>query len=299
MNKINRQGKLLRHYNRLNGIIKGKFHPPVMVDVDPVNGMCNLNCEWCSQKNTKYGDNKRVLMPKKMMVELGPFCAKWGVKAWRISGDSEPLLNNEIDTLIESGHQSKIDVGLVTNGILLDRPKKLRLLHYLGISLDATDADSWAKFKGANPNLFYKILENIKKVREENPLLDISLKFVKWKDNFDDNDAKKLAKNLGCNCIIRDPIPVPEFDVCLSTPIGGVFKADGSFDICCDARGEYVLAKDYQKLLNVWGTDKHKNLIKSITPRKCDGCAKTDMNFILHNIMQDGIHTDKSQINFI
>ena len=297
MKKISNQAKLLKHYSRLNGIIKGKFHPPVMVDVDPVNGMCNLDCEWCSQGKSRV--NERILMSKKKMEELGKFCSKWGVKAWRISGNSEPLLNKNIDILIESGYKNNIDIGLITNGILLDIPKNLGLLNYLGISLDATDKNTWAKYKRASPELFNKIINNIKKVRKEYPSLDISIKFVKWKDNFKEEDAKNLAEKLGCNCIIRDPIPNAEFYRCLATPLGGVFKADGSFDLCCDARGKFVLAKDYQELLEVWGTKKHKELIKSINPKKCEGCAKTEINYILENVMQEGPYTDKSQINFI
>ncbi|MBW3020339.1 radical SAM protein [Candidatus Woesearchaeota archaeon] len=299
MVKVHRHAKLLKHYDRIQGILKGEFKPPVLTDVDPVNGPCNLDCKWCCQRYSREGNRERILMSEQMLSDLGPFSKKWGVKAWRIAGDTEPLLNPNIDILFQSGYDNGIDMGLITNGVLLDKPKNLGLLNFLGISLDATDREVWAKAKNSKPELFDRIISNIKKVREENPDLDISIKFVDWNNNFNHDDAKKFAEDLGCNCIIRDLIKRPDFDRCLATPLGGVFKADGSFDLCCDARGKYVLANNWDELLEIWGTEKHKELINTIIPKKCGGCAKLDLNFILQNIVQEGPDTGKSQINFI
>jgi len=60
-------------------------------------------------------------------------------------------------------------------------------------------------------------------------------------------------------------------DKCEVTPIAGLtFAADGWAYACCDLRGEEQgrLCR-WNEILDVWGSDKHKELIKKIDPKKC------------------------------
>ena len=60
-------------------------------------------------------------MKEEKMIRLGPFSRDWGIKSWRIAGDSEPLLHKEINDWITSGFEAGNDVRLITNGVYLER----------------------------------------------------------------------------------------------------------------------------------------------------------------------------------
>ena len=59
--KIDPKIKLLRHRKNVEGIVSGKFEPPVMVDVDVVEGFCNLDCAWCSQAKSRALKPRRAV----------------------------------------------------------------------------------------------------------------------------------------------------------------------------------------------------------------------------------------------
>ena len=156
--RIDNRLKLLAHPDRLLGIQTGDFAPPVLVDIDPVDGVCNLDCEWCCQAASR-ASRPTKFMSEETMRRLGPFSRDWGVKSWRIAGDSEPLLNKNINTLIASGAEAGIDMGLITNGVYLERitPESLERLDWLGVSLDAGTPETWSRLKKSPAENFEKI----------------------------------------------------------------------------------------------------------------------------------------------
>ncbi|MEO1992740.1 MAG: radical SAM protein [Pirellulales bacterium] len=332
--QVSSEAKLLHHPEHIHGITTGRFLPPIMVDIDPVDGVCNLDCTWCCQAQSRSARPAKF-MNQETMLRLGPFCKDWGVKSWRISGDSEPLLNRNINTLIRSGYESDIDIGLITNGVFLDRVTTFSNLTYLGVSLDATTASTWSKVKNSTPQGFDTIINNIKRIRNEYPCLDLCLKFVRFhakkslnKNQFSESlsiinenngseadnyveaeEMEDFAKNLGCRPIIRDAYPenlakTYKFDRCHVTPMGGVFDASHQFHLCCDARSIYVLTDDYtrddwQELPRLWGSDRHKTLIENIQPVQCVGCAKNKMNEIFEHVVMTSDNSQEYQRNFI
>lgn len=325
--------KLLRFSNRVQEVVRGKFPPPIMADIDAVSGQCNLDCEWCAQRRSRQGQ-KPSFMTVETMEKIGPFCKKWGVKSWRIAGNSEPTLNPNIHKLFASGKKSGIDMGLITNGTLLHKVKNLGFLRWIGISLDATNRETWSSLKGSVPGNFDRIINSVKHIRKEHPGVEISLKFVRWSEdihlgrkefslkpfsakaknrsrsNFE--DAKILpqfAEALGAKYILRDALPKDmsntyKFKVCRGTPFYATFGADHKFYLCCDVRDNYVLTDDYTKnnwkdLLDLWGSKKHKNLLALINPKKCQFCSKAHLNTIIENVILDSEHSHEYQVNFI
>jgi len=319
--------KLLRFSDRVQGIMKGKFLPPIMADVDVVSGSCNLDCEWCCQRKSREG-KKPFFMSVDTMKKMGPFCKKWGIKSWRIAGDSEPTLNPNIDVLLRSGNENGIDVGLITNGVFLDKVKNIKVLKWIGISLDASTAKTWSRLKGSPQTNFYRIMDNVKRIRKLYPAVEITFKFTRWSrkyhlgrkdfskkkqvlkqlDNFKDAELlPALAKKMGVQYIIHDAFPKKpdyQFDVCRGTPLYATFGADHKFYVCCDRRYDYVLTDDYTKnnwkeLLKLWGSDKHKRIVASINPKTCPYCSKAWLNTIMENIIIDGRYSKNYQVNFI
>ncbi len=320
--------KLLRHYDRVQGILNGKFLPPIMADIDLTSGLCNVDCEWCNQRKTRE-ELKEIFMSVKTMERMGQFCREWGVKSWRIAGNSEPTLNPSIDVLLNSGHENGIDMGLITNGILLDRVRNLHLLNWLGISLDAATAGTWSRLKHSSEENFYRIMDNVRNIRKNIPNLEITLKFIRWsedtdlgrkdfsnekmeilgiRNNYADADIlPELARELGVKYTIRDAFlrkPAYKFEVCRGTPLYATFRADHKFSLCCDRRNDFILTDDYtrndwRELYDLWGSEKHKDLLASINPKECQFCSKEWLNTIMENIILDGKHTKEYQVNFI
>ncbi|MAC20755.1 MAG: hypothetical protein CMJ23_13975 [Phycisphaerae bacterium] len=326
--------KLLAHPDRLLGIQSGRFTPPILVDIDPVDGVCNLDCEWCCQAASR-SSRPTKFMSEATMNRLGSFSRDWGVKSWRIAGDSEPLLHKGINTLIGSGSESEIDMGLITNGVYLERltPDSLAKLDWLGISLDAGTGETWSRLKKSPASNFEKILDNIADVRSKAPTLDVAIKFLRWSstehlgkedfghgllpviepstteaDNSNDvEQVKEIAADLGVRAIIKNAYPRDfadkyRFTKCHATPLGGVFDASHTFHLCCDARGIFVLTDDYtrddwQEMPRLWGGERHRELIDSIDPRKCVGCAKHAINEVLESHLIVGDRSE--QLNFI
>lgn len=327
--------KLLHHPGNIRGIQERKLRPPIMVDVDPVDGVCNLDCAWCCQAASR-SSRPAKFMTREMMRDLGSFCGRWGVKSWRISGDSEPLLNKDINYLIEAGSANNIEMGLITNGVFLERLTKesLATLTYLGVSLDASTAETWSLLKQDTPDNFRKIVDNIKCVRRLVPSLDISLKFVKWDTNVNlahndfgtrqlpSSDLRTaqeagnrsevdglvaLAEQLGVKPRIKEAFWFGmsdgyRFEMCHATPLGGVFDASHKFHLCCDARNRFVLTDDYtrdnwQELPRLWNSKRHWDLMKSIRPKECKGCAKYKLNEVLEGMVVSP--TPQMQVNFI
>lgn len=336
MRTLSTEAKLLRHVDRVQGAVSGEYKPPVMVDVDPVNGVCNLDCEWCCQAASRHSAKAPTVMPDATMVRLGRFSREFGIKAWRISSDSEPLLNKNLDILIRSGHENGIDMGLITNGVLLERSQELHRLRWVGVSLDAATAATWSRLKRSHESNFHKILDNVRRIRKTWPSLEVTLKFLRWRDDsslakneFSTNDLPiidrekpqqtdnyldadllpDLANRLDCKYLIKDAYPKDfanhyRFNKCLATPLGGVFGADHRFHLCCDARGVYILTDDYtrddwQELPRLWGSDTHRKLVDSIAGKNCAGCAKHLVNEILESVVLDGPQTEQAQVNFI
>ncbi|MFC1789591.1 radical SAM protein [Patescibacteria group bacterium] len=319
--------RLLRFSDRIQGIMKGKLLAPVLADVDPVSGSCNLDCEWCAQRDSREAKIP-LFMSVDTMKKLGPFCRKWGVKAWRMAGDSEPTLNQNIHVLFKSGHDNGIDMGLITNGTLLNKVKNLNYLTWIGISLDAATAKTWSRLKGSPEKNFHKIMDNVRYIRKNFPNVEITFKFTRWSnklhlgrkdfsskkkilkknDNYD--DAKllpALAKKMNVNYFIHDALPKKpkyQFDVCRGVSLYATFGADHKFYLCCDRRNYYILTNDYtrnnwRELYKLWGSPKHKKLIASINPKKCPFCSKAWLNTIMENIILDGKYTKGYQVNFI
>jgi organic radical activating enzyme len=327
--------KLLRFADRVQSLAKGEFPPPIMADIDAVSGRCNLDCEWCAQRTSRQSQ-KPVYMSRDSMEKIGPFCREWGVRSWRIAGNSEPTLNPDIHYLFESGHKNDIDMGLITNGTLLDAVKNIHMLRWIGISLDATNAETWSKLKGSPKENFQRIINSIKRIKKDFPEVEISIKFVRWSEdvhlsrqdfsldpadknkagqgknrsNFSDAEIlPQFAKELGVKYILRDALPKTmasryRFKICRGTPLYATFGADHKFYLCCDVRSGYVLTDDYtrnnwQELREMWGSKKHKDLVASINPKNCQFCSKERLNTIIENIILDGEHSKEYQVNFI
>jgi radical SAM protein with 4Fe4S-binding SPASM domain len=113
---------------------------------------------------------------------------EWDRKACIHITGGEPLLKPELLPLLDHLNQQSVveEIGIITNGILVNREKMRRLsdfpkLKRIKISLDGADAETndAIRSKGA----FEKVTQNISLVREEKRL-EIMVMFTVMKKNF-------------------------------------------------------------------------------------------------------------------
>ena len=82
-----------------------------------------------------------------------------------------------------------------------------------------------------------------------------------------------------------------KFNKCNSTPIGGVFGADGNFWLCFNMRGKegFLLGRhdpDPYNIKRLWGGTYHKALIDNINIKECMRCGLTAYNEIIENCIK-------------
>ncbi len=149
--------KIIHHTDELNNWKEGKLVHPITVEVHPSN-KCNNACHYCSMHKVKNGQE----MSGRELGEVVDFCNTLDVKGLIFTGGGEPLMNeNTIDAIAEAS-KNKIDVGLITNGVLLHPPLNAflsSLCSWIRISLDAHTPELYKKIRGTDD--FYKVTKNI------------------------------------------------------------------------------------------------------------------------------------------
>jgi MoaA/NifB/PqqE/SkfB family radical SAM enzyme len=223
--------KLLAHVPRWSLIKRGKPIPqPALVTVDPIN-RCNLKCQWC---NAGYIlEHRARALSKQTLLELADFLGEWqgcpgwgkGVEAVCIAGGGEPLLNRNVGTFIERCVKHGIEVGVVTNGTVIDRfLEPLSLCTWVGVSVDAGSNQVFNRLKGLKPDamVFNRVIENVMRLiayakARRAPLASersgghgVSYKFLLCDGNIEDvYRAGRIAKAIGCKNYHVRPVGRP------------------------------------------------------------------------------------------
>jgi len=95
-------------------VLEGNRIKPVHIQLSPTN-KCNLKCGFCSCKNE---NRDTELSFEEIQLIISKF-STLGTKAVTITGGGEPLMHPDINEIIAEFHKYGIEVGLVTNGLLL------------------------------------------------------------------------------------------------------------------------------------------------------------------------------------
>jgi MoaA/NifB/PqqE/SkfB family radical SAM enzyme len=128
--------KLLKHLGRLKTIQEGRTPSPIMVHTMPTH-RCQLSCAHCCFKNRE--DFQLDIDPYVWMLGITQF---WmlGTRAVELSGGGEPTLYPHLSRCLEYFLTLKMKVGIITNGLSLDRIGYLmRDIAWVRISLNTLD----------------------------------------------------------------------------------------------------------------------------------------------------------------
>lgn len=205
--------KILYHFERVADFLMGKNIYPVTVEIDPSNA-CNHDCIWCTFE--LYRSKSKDMMPREILMQLVQDLADNGVKAIIWTGGGEPLLNPATMDAVKLAAKLGLDMGMATNGALLDKHKCETLVDthtYVRISLDAAKARTHKSTHRptSGRNDFKKIVENMrmlarmKKEKGSNVSLGASL-LVHPKNYKEIYDAAKLVKEIGFDFFQIKPV---------------------------------------------------------------------------------------------
>jgi GTP 3',8-cyclase len=135
-----------------------------------VTDRCNLRCRYCMpEEGVELFEHSKILKYEEI-TEVVQKAAEMGISKIRLTG-GEPLVRKDIVDLVGmiSSLKEIEDVGLTTNGILLERfaqPLKDAGLKRVNISLDTLDPERYTYLtRGGDINMVFAGIEAAKSVR--------------------------------------------------------------------------------------------------------------------------------------
>ncbi len=210
--------KILNHWEILEGIVEGKNTSPISCEIDPSN-LCNHNCVWCMYKD--FRERERSMMPKDIMFNLIYDLAKGGVKSVTFTGGGEPLTNKSTVEGLYEVTNNNLEVGLVTNGGLINDRISDAIIDncsFLRISLDAASLSTHTQLhRPKNPrkdnfNHIVKNLRHIVSLRDgTEKSMTIGVAFLVHQVNYPEiYEAAKLVKSIGVDYFQIRPVFLPD-----------------------------------------------------------------------------------------
>jgi len=325
---------------------------PVAVDTDPSN-RCQQRCTYCNAWQYRRDEGFHS-MPPGHLLKLAEFYAAWGVQSTCIAGGGEPLCNSEVPAMVARCAELGVEVGMITNGVLLThcvREVLVESARFCGVSFDGATNETYRRMRGVDH--FDCVLANVASLCEARSKarsrLDVNLKYLIHPWNYRELlGVARIAKDIGCNGVHIRPVgldnvpgapnPMAEpgfdharyasevnalieqaweleddtfrvyavrhkfganlqrvirFDACRCTPLAAVFGADGWVHLCFNMRGRdgYRLCEhtpEPREVLQHWGSDRHRDMVRAIDPQRCIRCAFTRYNEVIqHCVLSD------------
>jgi len=288
----------------------GHHIQPTHVQLNPTN-KCNLKCSFCSCSGKD--DTEMTLEQVYNILER---LHKLGVKAVTISGGGDPLCHPNINEIIKKCSELSIEVGLVTNAVLLSKLEEDLKIKWCRISLSGENLISnntknkikrmpqvdWAFSYVIIPNNYSNVVEavnlanelNLTHMRIVDDILDPSISYL--------DDIKKLLRgnSLDDSKVIYQGRK--EYTAgtksCLISLIKPSIDAHGLVYPCCGV--QYALpepSRDYSSLFcmgdnyeDIW--EKQKFFDGSI----CEKCYYESYNNLLNSMWHLG---DIQHANFV
>lgn len=193
--------KILKHIERINLWEKQGISRPITYELDMTN-ICNCRCHFCfgfyNQKNCQVSISLK--QAKNILRQIKQF----GGKAVTFTGGGDPLCNKDTIKAVEYAKKIGLDVGFITNGILLNKENIEVIVKncvWIRVSLDAASKEVYQISHGMNSNVFDNLLKNIKlltneKVKQKSSIT-IGVGFLTYdKTEKEIIDFAKLAKKL-------------------------------------------------------------------------------------------------------
>jgi len=285
--------KILFWIEELEKVIHGKYVPPICCEIDPSNN-CMLDCSFCFYR--KVLPENRGNMDMRLYRRLLNSLLKQGVKAITLTGGGEPLMNPNFQEMFDLATDLGFEVGLVTNGVLLDKVERVEKFKFIRVSLDAGCDETYFRIKGKP--LFHTVIKNVATALMKQPTVGLS--YVVCEENcYEVEKASCLSKDLGAAYIQFKPMLTANegFDLrslnltsnnkviiteryragdllpCIIAHLVGVVEFDGKVSFCCQHRGaEEMVVGNLEREDFETSWRRRLSFIGKVDPRKCPRC---------------------------
>jgi radical SAM protein with 4Fe4S-binding SPASM domain len=204
MDTDNAYHRVLRHSRRLAALLTsdGKaLDFPVMYEVE-LSRHTNLALSGTHKPKTPAVD-----LPQAAAISLLRQLVVAGGKSILFAGRGEPCLNTELPSLIALARDLGLEVGLVTNGLHMQKELITPLVRHASLvvfTLDAASSGTFAIGTGTEPENFDLVVENLVRVvrlkkRNRVPIHVVARFKVSLHNAFEMISFAKKMRELGCN----------------------------------------------------------------------------------------------------
>jgi len=194
--------KILKHIDRIVEWQKKGVSKPITYELDMTN-VCNSKCHFCfgffDQKNNLVSISLKEA--KNILNQIKNF----GGKAVTFTGGGDPLCNKDTVAAVKYAKKLGLDVGFITNGILLNKDNVKDIVSscvWIRVSLDAATKETYLKTHCLNSNIFELVVSNIKLLSKEKKKqksnITIGVGFLTYDKTINEIvDFAKLSSKLG------------------------------------------------------------------------------------------------------
>lgn len=188
--------KLLYHLDRILAWQRGERIAPIHIDMG-LTKFCNVGCIYCIGV-TQGGMKKGMMIEPDALLRFIEDCGRLGVRSIGFIGDGEPTLNPGLYDSVILAKKLDIDIGMATNGLLLDMNHAHDVLNgstFIRFNLSAAEPESFRKIHQASADKFSALIEKIealvKMKKQYNYNCTLGIQMVLIPENF--NQVLKLA----------------------------------------------------------------------------------------------------------
>jgi len=178
--------KLYYHCGRVGEFLQKGDCYPIYMEVSPV-GSCNHRCVFCAYDYIGYPNRK---LDKSVFLKFIDEVSEAGLKSMLFAGEGEPLIHPDIGEFITYTKQKGIDVGVFTNGELLDKKLNetiLKSLTFIRFSINGGNRETYKSIH--KKDVFDKVIKNLKYCatlkKKYNLDVTIGVQFVLLPENID------------------------------------------------------------------------------------------------------------------
>lgn len=265
--------KIAYYLDEINKLQNGEYVNPVSVEIDPSN-VCNAKCYWCMF--SEYREKSQAMLSWDVYLKLIYELNHLGVKSITFTGGGEPLVNRKFNDMVQVAKGLGLEVGLVTNGILLHKLKFPDQFKFIRVSLDASNPEMYLNTKGVDR--FDQVIENIQMTLKKNKTVGLSY-VVGPTNNTNLDQAEEMAHELGVAYIQIKPAYIEnriftdyklpsgkevigtkrykraEKINCIIAHLTGIVTADSGVYYCCQGRGKmnfYLGSVSNESFESIW-----------------------------------------------
>jgi radical SAM protein with 4Fe4S-binding SPASM domain len=170
--------KVFSHPSHLKYWFYDECVKPITAEIH-LSNKCNNACYYCGQKENRDSQE----MTADDIIQTVDFLSSIGVKGTYFSGGGEPTLNDNLQLAIDLFTDKNIELGMITNGVIMDNQiidYYLLNFKWVRISIDAADSETYKKIRGTDD--YNIVIENVKKLlarkKELNSKTTIGLQIV-------------------------------------------------------------------------------------------------------------------------